>query len=95
MSDRFLELTKKEKRLEEELSAVREELLLVMKELKENSYIQDPETLVVYKIYKPSGTFVYFRDLDYKHTQIGDKKGGVTLSKKEAEEAGFTLGKKS
>ncbi len=93
--EKFVELARYYEELKERLNAVREELDSVMLDLNCDHYVQDPSTLAVYKIYKPQGTFVSFRNLDYKRTSLeGEKGGGSTvLSKKEAQEAGFILTK--
>lgn len=91
--ERFLELAKLTEAKYEELKALREELKTVMEGLDFNTYVQDPETLLVYKIIEPSGTFIEFRKIDYKRTAKEGERGGTVLSKKEAEEAGFVLKK--
>lgn len=95
MSNRFLELAKKSEELQAELSKVNEELLNEMKGMELGKLIQDPETLAVYKVYVPSGTFISYKPLDYKRTNLEGEKGGgpSVLAKKEAEEAGFVLKK--
>jgi len=45
----------------------------------------------VFKITKPSGTFISFKEIDYLRTRKEGEKGGNFLSKKEAEELGFKL----
>lgn len=89
--ERFLELAKLTEEKHEELKALREELKGVMEGLDFNTYVQDPETKIVYKIIEPAGTFVEFRKIDYKRTAKEGERGGTVLSKKEAEEAGFVL----
>jgi hypothetical protein len=93
--NKFLELAKKSEKLQEELTKLNEELQIEMKTLAVGQYVQDPETLAVYKIIVPTGTFVSFKPLDYKRTNIEGEKGGgpSVLAKKEAEEAGFVLKK--
>lgn len=86
----FIELTKKYEKLHEELKEINKLLLLEMKELGENSYLQDPNTLVVYKIVKPNGHYVFYKELDYERTIMKDEKRG-SLSKKEAESKGFSF----
>jgi hypothetical protein len=90
---KFLETAKYLEQLSEKKEEVRAELEGLMKTMGEGAYVQDPETLVVYKVIKPNGTFIYFRDLDYKRTALEGERGGTVLSKKEAEEAGFVLKK--
>ena len=91
--EKFVELAKKYEKQQEEISATREELTAVMAALGVDTYAQDPETLAVYKIIKPLGTFTYYRDIDYKRTALEGERGGTVLAKKEAEEAGFILKK--
>lgn len=95
MSSKFLELAKKSEKLLEELKKAQTELEAEMIAVGLDKYVQDPETLAVYKIIVPSGTFVSFKQIDYKRTNIEGEKGGgpSVLAKKEAEEAGFVLKK--
>lgn len=65
----------------------------VMLKLGMNTYHQDPITGIVYKIYKPDGTFVSFSSIAIKRTALPGEKGGTILSKSEAEENGFVLRK--
>jgi len=89
--ERFVQLAKQIEQQLKDLNSAREELNTIMTNLGLNFYVQDPETLVVYKIIKPLGTFTYYRDIDYKRTALEGEKGGTVLAKKEAEEAGFRL----
>ena len=88
--ENFLEAAKKVESLNDQLEAAYQELNTAMSELGLNTYAQDPETKLVYKIVKPKGTFTYYRDIDYVRTAKEDERAG-TLSKKEAEEKGFNL----
>lgn len=65
----------------------------VMLKLGVNTYHQDPITGLVYKIYKPEGTFISYKNIDIKRTALPGERGGTVLSKSEAEEAGFVLRK--
>ena len=58
-----------------------------------NTYHQDPITGLVYKVYKPEGTFISFKTIDVKRTALPGEVGGSVLSKKEAQEAGFVVTK--
>lgn len=78
---------------QEKLQEKKDRLTALMLELGVDTYAQDLNTLAVYKIIKPTGTFVYYKDIDYKRTALDGERGGTVLSKKEAEEAGFTLKK--
>jgi hypothetical protein len=93
MSSKFLELAKKSEKLLEELKKTQEELDAEMKLIGLEKYIQDPDTLAVYKIIEPNGTFISFKKIDYKRTNLEGEKGGgpSVLAKKEAEELGFKL----
>lgn len=90
---KFIRLAKEMEALSEAYAAKKEELNQAMVELGVDTYVQCPDTLIVYKIVKPSGTFVSFREIDYKRTAKEGERGGTVLAKKEAEEAGFTLKK--
>lgn len=74
-----------------ELNEFRERLEEAMKKVGLNNYAQDLNTGAVYKVIVPKGTFIYFREIDYKRTALEGEKGGQPLSKKEAQEAGFSL----
>lgn len=89
--ERFVQLAKQMEQQLKDLNSTRDQLNAVMTELGIDTYAQDPETLAVYKIIKPLGTFTYYRDIDYKRTALEGEKGGTVLAKKEAEEAGFRL----
>ena len=86
---KFLELVKLLEKLKEETNSVREKLESVMAEIG-YEYIQDPETLTVYKILEPKGVFVFYRKIDYVRTALEGERAG-TLSLKEAESKGFTV----
>lgn len=89
----FVKLAKELEALDVQREAKRTELEVVMKELGYDQYAQDPETTAVYKTERPRGTFISFREIDYKRTALPGERGGTVLSKKEAEEAGFVLNK--
>lgn len=96
MNDKSIEFIALAKQCEAALDAykaLKEQLEAKMLELGLDSYHQDPVVKTVYKIIKPTGTFISFRDIDYKRTALEGEKGGTVLSKKEAQEAGFDLGK--
>lgn len=54
-----------------------------------DSYFQGPDG-VVYKVVKPTGTFVAYKELGYHRTKRPDEDRG-TLSVKEAQAAGFKV----
>ena len=90
---KFVELAKQYEKLSAELDKVREELTAAMLDVGIGNYVQDPETMAVYQVHKPRGSYVFYKDVDYKRTNIGEEKGGggTVLSKKEAQGAGFIL----
>jgi hypothetical protein len=87
---KFLELAKYSEQLTEKLSEVNSEMNAVMADLGLNTYHQDPETLLVYKVIEPKGRFTVFSKIDYVRTAKADERSG-SLSKKEATELGFVL----
>jgi hypothetical protein len=88
----FLAVVKQYEELKKGLDEVRKTLEEKMLALGFGAYVQCANSGTVYKIVKPNGTFIYFRDVEYVRTaQEGERAG--TLSKKEAEGAGFILGK--
>ena len=89
---KFLELAKYSEQLKEKQEEVRAELTALMTQVGYDASLQDPETLVVYKIVKPNGTFMYYRDIDYIRTALPGKRAG-TLSKEKAKELGYILTK--
>jgi hypothetical protein len=91
---RFLELAVQYEATKDLLNGIREKLEESMKEVGLDQYVQDPETLLVYKIVKPNGTFMYYRDIDFKRTAKEGEKGGNVLAKKEVLELGFELTKR-
>jgi len=86
----FLEAAKTVEKLKEELEVAYEKLNSSMVELGLNTYVQDSETRLVYKVVKPGGRFMKFSDIDYVRTAKEGERAG-TLSKKEAQEKGFNL----
>lgn len=89
---KFLELAKRVEILKEEMKALLPTMNELMTEMKVGELFQDTDTGLVYKIQVAKGTYVYFNPLEYVRTKKeGEDKG--TLSKKEAEEAGFVLSK--
>jgi hypothetical protein len=89
--ERFIELAKQYEKARAEVDALRDDLNAAMLALGYDKYAQDPETGAVYKTVKPNGTFIYYRDIDYKRTALDGERGGTVLSKKEAQEAGFDV----
>lgn len=86
----FLEAAKTVEKMKEDMENAYERLNTTMKELGIDTYVQDPETNLVYKITKPKGKFITFSDIDYVRTAKEGERAG-TLSKKEATEKGFSL----
>ena len=88
----FLTLAKEYELKQKELLDLKEHLVQAMQAVGMGTMLQDPTTGAVYKIIKPKGKFVYNDDIDYGRTALGEERAG-TLSKKEAEAAGFVLSK--
>jgi hypothetical protein len=86
----FLKAAKWYEELKEQMDKAKKELQLALLVLPVNSYLQDPDTLLVYKITVPRGTFVEYQALAYERTKKPDEKSG-SLSVKEAESKGFKL----
>lgn len=86
----FLNLANEYEEIEEKMSSLAEELQNFLKAFPVGTYVQDPITNLVYKVVKPNGKFVYYKEIDYVRTaKLGERSG--SLSKKEAEAAGFNL----
>lgn len=90
--NKFLSLATEFEVLKEQYKKKQEELNSVMADLGIGAIFQDAETGLVFKIVKPSGTYVSFKEIDYVRTAKEGEKAG-SLSKKEAEEKGFDLKK--
>merc|ERR1712146_662540 len=88
--DRFLELSKEREALKEKLKSSNEEINQLMKDIGEGEMFQDPATMLVYKIERPKGTFIEFKEIDYARTKKATETRG-SLSKKEAELNGFAV----
>ena len=89
---KFLEIAKRYEVLKEEMKALKPTLQDLMTEIGVGTMFQDPETMLVYKIEVPTGTFISFDPINYVRTKkTGETKG--SLSKSDAEAAGFTLAK--
>jgi hypothetical protein len=89
----FLALVGDFEKKKEAFKEAAERLDAVMAEVGVGTYIQCLNTLSVYKIVKPSGTFISYKDIGFIRTAREGERGGTVLSKKEAEEAGFVLKK--
>lgn len=89
---KFLALAKYYEELKEQMDNVRTDINATMTELGLGAFVQDPELLTVYKIVKPQGTYMYYKDIDYVRTALEGERAG-SLSKKEAEAEGFALKK--
>lgn len=89
---KFLEISKRIEVLKEEMKALSPTLEELMLELGEDAIFQDSDTGLVYKIEVPTGTYIEFKKISYVRTKkAGEFKG--SLSKAEAEAAGFVLSK--
>lgn len=90
--EKFLSLAKYYEELKEKMDEVRTQLDEAMADVGVDTYVQDPETSLVYKVVQPKGRYVYYHSLDFVRTAKEGERAG-SLSKKEAEEAGFVLKK--
>ena len=88
--EKFLELSEKYEELKKQMKEIKPELQALMTEIGVGSYFQNPANNVVFKIIEPQGTFISFDKISYDRTKKEDEKRG-SLSKKEAQEAGFEL----
>lgn len=89
---KFLELSKRYEALKEEMKAIKPTLQELMLEIGEGNHFQDPSDGTVFKIVKPTGTFIQFDPISYERTKrVGETKG--SLSMKKAEELGYALKK--
>ena len=86
----FVEAARAIEILKGELETAYERLNSAMTELGVDAYVQDDASKLVYKIVKPKGTFTYYRDIDYVRTAKEGERAG-SLSKKEAQEKGFSV----
>ena len=93
-TEKLLFLAKQKEAVVEQLKELNKELEVVLLEVGVDKYIQDPETLLVYKVVKPKGTFVSFKEVDYVRTKKESEERG-DLSVKEAKAAGFVLTKET
>lgn len=85
----LVELTEKKEALKAQLKELEPQLERTMKELGYGHAFQASNG-IVYKITKPTGTFISFKEIDYSRTRkAGEAKG--SLSKTEAKEMGFTV----
>src|SRR5690606_34890060 len=88
---RLVFFAKQREAIIEQLKAVDEELDKALAAVGLGKFVQDPETKVVYKVVRPEGRFVKFKDIDYIRTRKSvDEKGDLSMSA--AMEAGFDLG---
>jgi hypothetical protein len=94
MSDiiqRFLVLEKQKQAYKNYIKELEEATEALVKHLGVNAYFQDAEG-TVYKTEECTGRYVHFSKYTYSRTKRGDEKRGE-LSVKEAQEAGFKVGK--
>lgn len=88
----FLAKVKEYEAMKDKYLELKEELTGLMNTIPVGTLFQDQETSLVYKITVPDGKYMYFDKIDYVRTKKADERQG-SLSKKEAEEAGFILSK--
>lgn len=86
---RFVELERQKASYKKFLAELEEATRDVAEEIGIGGHFQDQEG-VVYKIVQPTGTFMYYKTVDYERTKReGEAKG--SLSAKAAQELGYTL----
>lgn len=89
LEEKFIELAEKKELLKKQLKDLEPELEQTMQLLGLEHSFQGTNGLV-YKITKPNGTFISFKQIDYVRTKKeGEAKG--SLSKSEAKELGFKV----
>jgi len=86
---RFIELANKREEIISQLKEINLNLEPVLLGLGEGLMLQSSEGLV-YKIQKPKGQYVVYKEFEYVRTKRADEKKG-SLSKKEAQDNGFVL----
>jgi len=89
LQQKFIELSLQKEELISKLKEINSALDPLMLELGEGAMFQSQEGLV-YKIQKPKGQFVSFKNIEYVRTKRGDEKKG-TLAKSAAKDAGFEV----
>lgn len=89
---KFLELSKKYESLKEQMKELKPVIQTLLLEIGAGTMFQDPATSLVYRIVRPKGTFISFDEIAYERTKKSTEFKG-SLSKKEAEAAGFNLSK--
>ena len=93
VSQTFLDLVVKLETAETLVQNLKDQLVKEMELVGVGSYVQDPLSLLVHRIVEPKGAFIYYPRISYVRTAKPEERSG-TLSKKEAQEAGFTLASK-
>lgn len=91
MFDALLSEIKKLEEIKESLKKQQEIVDQQLKTFPENTFFQDEETKIVYKIQRPKIRIQVIPELEFIRTKKPEEKT-AQLSKKEAEEAGFKLG---
>lgn len=89
LEKKLVELAEKKEALKNQLKELEPELEKTMTALGYNHAFQASNGLV-YKITKPSGTYISFKEIDYVRTKKATETKG-SLSKTEAKELGFTV----
>ena len=89
---KFVDLANKVEQIKLYLKETSEEMESLGEEIGVGHMFQDPETMVVFQVVRPKGTFVTFPHVGYKRTSLpGEKGGSNVLAKKEAKENGFMV----
>jgi hypothetical protein len=90
LREKMVDLAEKKEALKNQMKLVSEELNNILGMLGVGESFQDAKTGIVYKVTKPTGTYVEFKQIDYVRTRKqGEAKG--SLSKTEAKSLGFEV----
>lgn len=86
----FIQLSKKQEKLKEELKENGKKLEELLLELGEGTSFQDPTDKVVFEVVIPDGRFISYPKISYNRTKREGERAG-SLSVKKAKELGFDL----
>lgn len=86
---KFVEICEEYEALKELMKEKKQQITVLLEKIGVGNMFQDTQG-IVYKVTSPKGTFVEYAKIGYDRTKkVGEFKG--TLSKKEAENAGFKI----
>lgn len=90
-AERFLQLAKEREELKEKMKANKEEMEPLLQELGIDTFVQDSESGLVYKVCIPKGSFITYDHIGYMRNRRKGESGGHFLSKGECQDAGFDV----